>query len=159
MRYFAYGSNLDAVDLAKYCVKKSLPIPKRSDEKPAFLSGWKLTFNFFSASRMGGVANLAFTGQPEDRVYGALCEVADPYMKIIDLTEGAPQAYERIKVEATLMEDPVHKNVVTYVVLKTRVMDREVPPTRDYLFLIVKNAKRLGFPREYIKKLESVQTV
>jgi len=155
MLYFAYGSNLDREDWVKYCLVKKFPVPPLANERTAYLSGWKLVFNFFSPKRMGGVANITPTGQEGDRVYGAVYEVLEPYMKIIDLKEGAPKAYERRKVTVVLPEGRRLTDVTTYTVIKTREMNQHVPPTKDYLALITKNGKRLGFPPDYVKSLEN----
>jgi hypothetical protein len=155
MLYFAYGSNLDREDLVKYCLLKKFPLPPLANERTVYLPGWKLVFNFFSATRLGGVANLMPTGQEGDRVYGAVYDVLEPYMKIIDLKEGAPRAYERRKVSVVLPDGRSLADVTTYTVIKAREMNQHVSPTKDYLSLIVRNGKRLGFPPEYLKYLES----
>jgi hypothetical protein len=159
MFFFAYGSNLDRDDLAKACMKKGLPIPRLLNERVAFLTGWALKFNFFSPTRIGGAANVVFTGQESDRVYGALYDVSsDVEMKIIDWKEGVPRSYERRNVEVVLADGKRQTGVVTYTVLKAREMDQHVPPTQDYLSLMVRNARRLGFPSEYVRRLEGIQT-
>jgi len=158
MLYFAYGSNLDIEDLARYCAAKKFPMPQLTNERLAYLPGHKLVFNSFSASRMSGVANIQPTGQKNDRVYGALYDVKEPYFKILDLKEGAPAAYERRRVEVALPDGLHINNTVTYAVVPARVMDQHVPPKWGYVMMIVKNGKRLGFPAEYVKQLESVKT-
>ena len=79
-------------------------------------------------------------------------------MKIIDWKEGVPRSYERRSVEVVLADGKRQVGVVTYTVLKAREMDQHVPPTPDYLSLMVRNARRLGFPSEYVKQLETIKT-
>lgn len=158
MLYFAYGSNLDREDLSKACVKKSIPTPRMLDERAAFLSRWALRFDFFSATKMSGLPDIVFTGQEGDCVHGAVYEVSDLEMKIIEWKEGVPKSYERQTVEATLSDGKRLPGVVTHTVVKSRVMDQHVPPSKDDLAHMVKNARRLGFPVDYVKRLEAIQT-
>jgi hypothetical protein len=158
MYYFAYGLNLDREDLTKACVKKGIPTPRMLDEKAASLPGWVLKFNFFSPTKMGGQANIVFTGQAGDVVCGAVYEVNDVELKIIDWHEGVPRSYARQTVDVTLSDGKRLSGVVTHVVVKGREMDQHVPPTKDTLAHIVKNAKRLGFPADYVKALEALPT-
>jgi len=158
MLYFAYGSNLDREDLAKACVKKGIPTPRMLDERRASLPGWALRFDFFSATRMSGTANIVWTGQEGDRVHGAVYEVSDVELKIIDWKEGVPRSYARQDVEVVLADGKRVPGVVTHVVVKGREMNQHVPPSKDYMMHLVKNARRLGFPAEYVKRLEGFQT-
>jgi gamma-glutamylcyclotransferase (GGCT)/AIG2-like uncharacterized protein YtfP len=160
MLYFAYGTTLDRGEIAKACVKKGLPIPRLLNERAASLTGWSLKFNFFSPTQLGGSANMMFTGQAGDRVYGAVYDVTDIEMKIIDWKEGvATRSYERRNVEVVLTDGKRLSGVVAYTVIPAREMNQHVPPTQDYLSLIINNARRLGFPSEWVKKLEGIQTV
>jgi gamma-glutamylcyclotransferase (GGCT)/AIG2-like uncharacterized protein YtfP len=158
MFYFTYGLNMDRDDLAKACVKKGIPTPYLTHEKQARLPGWTLRFNFFSATRMSGTANIVFTGQSGDCVHGAVYEVDEVGLKIIDWHEGVPRAYARQIVDVVLADGNRLPGVVTHVVLKGREMDQHVPPAKDYLAHIVNNARRLGFPVEYVKQLEAIKT-
>ena len=141
MLYFAYALDLDRDDLVRFCTAKNFPLPPLMNETPAFLPGHRLVFNGFSPTRRAGLAGIEETGKEEDRVWGALYEMPGPFLKVLDLREGkTPLA------------------AMTYAVAKNRVIDRPVPPAPGYLALIVRNAKRLSFPPEYIRYLESLPT-
>lgn len=158
MFYFAYGLNLDREDLAKACVKKGIPTPRLMDGRVARLDGWAIRFNFFSPARMGGTANIVDTDKPEDRVYGLVYEVNDVELKIIDWKEGVPRSYQRQTVEVTLLDGKPLPGVVTHTVVKNREMAQHVPPPKEDLERIARNARRLGFPGDYVKVLEALPT-
>jgi len=156
--YFAYALDLDRDDLVRFCTAKNFPLPPLMNETPAFLPAHRLVFNGFSPTRRAGLAGIEETGKEEDRVWGALYEMPAPFLKVLDLREGPSGAYERRDVKVTPRDGKTPLAAVTYAVAKNRVIDRPVAPAPGYLALIVRNAKRLSFPPEYIRYLESVPT-
>lgn len=83
MLYFAYGSNLNKVQMKKRC-PDSVPIIKVK------LNGYKLVFNT--------VADIIKSA--EDVVYGAVYKVSDKDIKNLDMYEGYPRLYRKINVKA-----------------------------------------------------------
>lgn len=83
MLYFAYGSNLNKVQMKRRC-PDSVPIIKVK------LEGYKLVFN-----RVADIIE-----SPDDAVYGAVYKVSDKDIKNLDIYEGYPRLYRKINVKA-----------------------------------------------------------
>jgi len=154
--YFAYGSNMDKEDLDKWCQKRGLPKVKFLNTSPAKLNGYKLSFNYFSTCRNAGAANIMVS--KSDCVYGLLVEIGEGDLKTIRKKEGCPNYYNEICVDVEKFDGTVVRDVKTYKVVKDRERSGHQPPTRHYLQLIIKNAKKYKFPNCYIESLESIKT-
>jgi len=156
INYFAYGSNMDKDDLDKWCKDKGLPEIKFPSISPAKLKDYKLSFNYFSTTRGGGAANIMES--KDDCVYGLLIELTGKDLETIRKKEGYPYYYDEICIDVEKFDKTVARNVKTYKVVKVEETSGHQPPTRYYIELIIKNAKKYNFPKEYIKFLESVKT-
>lgn len=156
VKYFAYGSNMHKEDLDKWCQSQSRPKINFLSISPAKLSGFQLRFNYFSASRNGGAANLVKT--QDGHVYGLLIEIQEADLQILRAKEGYPKYYDEILVEVEKNDGEVAQNVKTYKVVSARELLTHQPPTQSYLQLLVKSAKEYKFPNEYIMYLESIET-
>jgi len=93
--YFAYGSNLNIVQMKRRC-------PDSEIVSKVKLKGYKLTFN--------RVADIIET--PRGIVHGAIYEVSDADIRNLDVYEGYPSLYKRIDVE---VEDDVGKMYKAFV--------------------------------------------
>ncbi len=153
MDYFAYGSNMDKDDLDKWCRKKGYTLIEYSNVVPAKLKDVKLAFNYFSKCRGGGVANIMKS--KGNAVYGLLVGLKECDKHKIQRKEGCPTYYREIKVNVEIFKGEVIKDVITYKVVEEREQNRQVEPTKDYLQLIIQNAKKYDFPKDYIIFLES----
>ena len=157
--YFAYGSNMDKDDLDKWCKNKAYPLVRCSSVFPARLSGYKLAFNYFSATRQGGAANVMRS--KGEQVCGLLLKLEDRDLNTIRCKEGyscdeSMRYYDEIRVDVETFDRMKIKDVVTYKVVKKREAPDHQPPTREYLDLLIWNAERYGFPADYIKYLKTV---
>ena len=155
--YFAYGSNMDKDDLDKWCIDHNHPIIEFLDVEPARLYGYKLCFNYFSKSRKAGAANLMITSK-EYFVDGLLIKLNDDAKKIIRKKENYPYSYNEYPITVETFKGELIKNALTYKVIKSREEKEHKPPTKYYMNLIIKNAKKYGFHLDYIKYLESLET-
>ena len=135
MYYFAYGSNMDKEDLDKWCEENGYQKIKFLSVLPAKLKGYKLTFNYFSIRRKGGAANIMES--EGNCVYGLLIELTKHDLKTIRAKEGYPNIYKVVK----------HCEKI-----------KHQPPTKYYMQLIIKNARRYNLPDNYIDFLESIET-
>ena len=154
--YFTYGSNMDKEDLDAWSKDKGLPDVTFRNASPARLTGYRLCFNYFSTGRGGGAANIMKSSN--DSVYGLLVKIGDSELEAIRIKEGHPRYYYEICVDIEKLDGTVVKDVKTYKVVKDREKPDHQPPTRYYLQLIIKNARKYGFPSEYIAFLESITT-
>ena len=156
MYYFAYGSNMDENDLNEWCKKQKRAFPRWKLLGIACLENYKLVFNYYSSTRNGGAANLMEF--PNSKVYGLLLEINNEYdLETIRKKEGYPNYYDEIKVAAKCNNENI-ANVLTYKVVKNKEKLEHQKPTRYYMDLILNNARKNGFPNEYIQYLESIKT-
>lgn len=157
IRYFAYGSNMDKEDLDKWCSSRGFSPLKFLSVSPVKLDGYRLCFNYFSASRNGGAANIMESD--EDHVFGLLIEIEKRDLETIRTKEGYPNFYAEISVDVQRLDGTVVQDVISYKVVKSREEPSHQPPTRDYFSLITRSAIRYGFPTDYVKYLQSIETI
>jgi hypothetical protein len=160
IRYFAYGSNMDEDDFEKQCNIKQWSKVNFQNTRPAKLPGYKIQFNYFSKGRGGGAANIMES--PEDCVYGLLSEIEDSDLETIRKKEGYSEDctkcyYNEICVNVQELRGNIVQFVKTYKVSKSRETPTNQSPTKEYLDLIINNAKKHGFPPEYIEYLNQIQ--
>lgn len=153
---FAYGSNLDPDDYAAYCQKRRLQPGRWERVEVARLPRHRLQFDYWSATRGGGVANVV---SDESRSVPGLVLWVDPIaLATLDLKEGHPQIYQRYHKELRLASGGSVGAWVYMVHDQHRSRDH-VPPTAYYLGLMVQAALRHGFPKWHREQLEQVVPV
>jgi len=148
---------MDEADLDDWCRGKNKEIIQFHDVNPARLSDYRLTFNYYSTSRRGGAANIM--PSKGSYVYGLLIKINANDLCTIRSKEGCPNKYSEINIEVELLDGTRVKNVKSYKVVKSMEKKGHQKPTRKYLNLIIKNAKKYNFPLEYISFLESFESV
>ena len=100
MKYFSYGSNMN---MKRMTIGGILFTSRQS----ARLSGYKLNFNKKSSKGKLSCANI--TKEEESIVEGAMYELPDTEIGILDRHEGYPKHYDRIKtIEIDLLV--IYKN-------------------------------------------------
>ena len=62
-----------------------------------------------------------------------------------------------VKVENS--DKAVLSDVLTYEVVPEKRDSEDIPPTEEYMNLLIRNAKEHGFPGEYIEYLEQVEVI
>ena len=145
IKYFAYGSNLDLLQMKRRCPSSKL-ISKGS------LPGYHLTFNRYSRGWGGGVADVIQDQGSE--VWGLIFELSDTDLKRLDRYEGCykdqTSLYERWKAAIDAPDGQVCDVWVYAVVEKQKF----VRPTPGYLQIIRDAAARWNFPQTYQRALE-----
>lgn len=152
--YFGFGSNINMTSLA---AKGVVPI----SSQPAVLRGWKLRFNVQHFFRIeGGVGNVEYTGDLQDRVLGMLHECQDSTLDYLDATEAYGHGYDRIRVDVELLSEPlaeqadkVQKRKAYVYVGMPSFIDNDCLPSRRYLNIILTGAEQAGFDSDYIQQL------
>lgn len=145
MKYFAYGSNLNADDLSAWCTKNHKPTLKLSNPVPFRLDNYKLGFTRKSLSRQGGVADIIHS--PGDYCWGVVFDVEKDDLIVLDCKEGVKYCtYKRLELA---------DGMITYDVVKKIYF---VQPHPTYVNLIIEGAKHYGLPEDWIKILESYKT-
>ena len=131
MYYFAYASNLSRKQMLERC----------PDAKPKFvatLPNYKLIFTGWSRKWRGGVASIKpFRG---DKVIGAIYEISERDLRLLDRYEGYPNIYNRIDVVAFPEEGEAVK-AVTYIKVE---QSEETKPSPEYVATIQQGYKDWG---------------
>lgn len=146
IKYFGYGSNMDFTSLKAKGVTPSA-------SRPAVLRGWRLRFNvehFFRHE--GGMGNIEYTGNPEDRVLGILHWCDEQDLAALDRVEAYGIGYDRVVVD---VETPAGmEQGLAYVGLPGYVNDACLP-TRRYLNILVRGAEAAALDADYVAWLRS----
>ncbi len=134
--YFAYGSNMDAVQMERRC-------PGSTFLGRASLEGYGFVYDGMSVTRKGPVANIVKS--PEDVVWGALFILSRRDIASLDRYEGYPTAYDRgiLKVR----DDSGH---IYEAVVYMRSYRNSGMPHEDYRDIVVQGAIDRGLPDCYI---------
>jgi len=156
VRYFAYGSNMHEEDLKRWCRERGYRPIRPLKKEVAVLKDYRLVFNYYSSTRGGGVANIVES--EGDEVWGILMELNEKDYKKIMKKEGAPYCYKEITVSVIARDGRTVHDVKTFKVVEELEEDRHVPPTREYLNLLVEVAEKYNFPEWYIRMLRSIKT-
>ena len=130
--YFAFGSNMDAAQMATRC-------PGATSEGPAYLDDHELVFRGPSKKRGGGV--LSVDSQPGGVVEGILYKVDAHHLQALDRFEGAPEWYVRQRVEVRL-RDGTRRPATLY---RLPVDVQRMKPTEAYLRQVLRACHHQGF--------------
>lgn len=133
MRYFAYGSNMDLVQMSSRC-------PGATVVGLATLPGHRIAFVIDETGYDGGVATVV----PDDAstVTGVLWEIDDTHLKALDEWETYPVAYDRYPITVHA-PDPVE--ALIYVAN----FNAPLPPSDRYLGVILRGLEANRAPAEY----------
>lgn len=141
--YFAYGSNM----LSK---RLRARVPSAVQRGIGYICGHRLIFDKRSADG-SGKCDAESTLVPEDRVFGVVYEI-DPSQKAqLDRAEGgyAQKNVEVISGEATF-------RAITYYATRK---DPSLRPYHWYKQYVLAGARENSLPLEYIKLIESIESV
>ena len=128
MDYFAYASNLSREQMRQRC-------PNAKPKFSAVLPNYKLIFTGWAREWHGGKAYIIpFKGA---KVAGAVYEVSEQELRILDRFENYPGTYTHLNV-MVFNEDDVAVKAVTYV--KAR-QEEEAKPSPEYVAIIKKGYK------------------
>jgi gamma-glutamylcyclotransferase (GGCT)/AIG2-like uncharacterized protein YtfP len=123
MYYFAYASNLNRRQMAERC-------PEAKPKFTATLPNWKLIFTGWSREWHGGKASIK--PHKGEKVSGAVYEVTEKDLKLLDKYEGYPDVYNRINVVVFTDAGDAIK-ATTYVKVQ---QSEATKPSQEYLATI-----------------------
>lgn len=144
-RYFAYGSNLDEVQLHRRC-------PGAALVTVGSLPDFHLGFTVRSAGWNAGAADVIES--PGEGVWGLVFDLTDENLELLDRFEGHPHQYVRFIARIDTSQGTLDAWVYTAVRKQPFVA-----PSRRYVEIIKEAALRHGFPDAYIRMLEGVAAV
>jgi gamma-glutamylcyclotransferase len=123
MYYFAYGTTLSRKEMAAVC-------PGAKPVTTVVLPNFKLIFSGWARQWRGGLATIRqFQGE---KVKGALYEIQESDLRLLDKHEGSPAVYNRIKV-MVFNEEGERLEAVTYI---RATQAEEAPPSLEYAAMI-----------------------
>lgn len=146
--YFAYGSNLNREDWARWCNAKGGSPDVLKFHSTGYLPDHDICFSLHSPSRNGGVLDIAKrTGQ---LVPGVIFEVLGDGWELLDRKEGVPIYYERVK-KFVLDDRGEEVAVETYQVKRDHRDEVEdevefVQPTPEYVDVVRAGLEAFGLP-------------
>lgn len=146
MLYFAYGSNMERVQLKRHC-------PKAKFVAAATLSDHELTFYGNSPMWGGGVAHLR--EKSGHQVEGVVWDIIESERKALDEYEGFPSLYLHQEIQVRTHSGKTLA-VFTYIMANP---GREMPPSKRYKQLLISGAEEHGLTDEYVDFLESIRPV
>lgn len=152
---FAYGSNMHLYDLHRWLNSSNLPPGQIVQARAGKLIGYRLVWNYYSAVRGAGAANI----EPADSdLPGVLLQLDEVALSAIDVKEGHPTLYQRHVVSAQLDGGETIR-AWTYIVQPDRRDMRQVAPTRHYLGLMIDGATAFALPSHHISALKALSTI
>jgi len=149
--YFAYGSNLNPLQMAARC-------PGHKVLGRASLPGYTLRFRGYGRDWAGAVGTVE--PAPGQVVHGVLFELTPEHYATLDEYEGydgpgaASNLYDRVEIEV-VREDGTAVRCLTYVI---RPLEEGLPSSA-YRDAIVAGLRHHGLPPEYIAAVSSVPVV
>ena len=141
MRYFAYGSNMASAEMGRWCGVHRFLGPARLDDH-------RLELRRRSIRWRGGTADIVAAAGAS--VWGALYELPEASLGLLDAKEGEGVAYRRAEVEVLLGDEPC--TAVAYAVIDKEPL--EVPCVPEYRALLLAAARERGLPEHYVGELE-----
>ena len=151
MLCFSYGSNM-----LRSRLSDRVGLFKRLGA--AYLTGYTLRFNKKSTGRKSygsGKCNVSHTGNPDDRVWGALDCLTEEQFKELDRREGCD--YRRVPVRVTF---DVRKVEACLYVAKPEAVKPNLQPLGWYKRYVLEGAQELKLPSDYIADyIESVPSI
>jgi gamma-glutamylcyclotransferase len=144
MLYFAYGSNMERVQLKRRC-------PKAKFVSAAVLPDHELVFSGNSRMWGGAIADIRATAGK--KIEGVLWEISESERKALDEYEGYPDLYVRTEVQVRTTAG----KVVTAFAYVMANPGREASPSKPYKRLLISGAEEHGLSEAYIAILESIR--
>jgi len=139
VRYFAYGSNLDARQFAKRC-------PSATGLFRARLPHHRLDFTYYSSRWVGGAADVL--PHSHGQVWGAVYELDPPDLVRLDRFE---RGYQRVVLH--VLDDEEREHLVTSYTVREK---RSFRPTDIYLDKMLRWGEHWRLPDEYLEELRRV---
>lgn len=153
MNYFAYGSNLDLVQMAERCPGAVLLGTAR-------LAGHRLCFPRRSLVR--GCAVASIEPLEGNMVWGAVYELGTEDIRNLDAREGydplaasAVNHYERVEVLVEMVSAE-RVTAETYIAVNEEYPGR---PSPRYMKHIIDGALAHSFPESYVRMLQAVEVL
>ena len=147
MFYFGYGSNMPRARLED----RLGPFEHLG---AAHLTGYTLRFHKESLKDHSGKCDAFHTGDPDDRLWGALDRLTDGQFARLDRIKGS--GYRRVPVTVTFRGQAVE---AALYVAKSETVNPDLRPLGWYKRHVLVGARELNLPRKHIDAIEAVPTI
>ena len=141
MYYFAYGSNMNHIQMKKRCPDSRFITSGYIEEHTLVYDGKSTTWN------NQAVANILLTGKRTDIVWGGIFEINEDDLTALDRSEGynnTPKNYNRKEIKTNLG----HTAWVYF-----RIGKAQGEPSKKYRDTVITGADNCGLPNDYIALL------
>lgn len=162
MWYFAYGSNLNSKAVAEWSRRNGMKAPAMKAGRPAILDNYRLCFPLYSEYWKGGTADVVY--DPGKYVAGVLFELTEAEAAVLDQKVGRKLdnagreigVYGRVVVKVTPQGKGPEVDAFTYQgTTKSRF---HIPPSRQYMDLVIEGACQYGLSMMWVSYLQSFST-
>lgn len=162
LRYFAYGSNLNARAVTEWCRHHGKKPPPLKTGRPAVLHNYRLCFPLYSETWAGGIADVAY--DPGKSVSGAIFDLTEADFAILDEKVGrkiSPAGkeiglYRRIDISVQPLSKAEPVTAVTYQGCQPE--KNHIPPSQYYMELVLEGAFAQGLSMMWIAHLSTFRT-
>ena len=138
MLYFAYASNLNFIQMKRWC-------PGSRFLKAVFLEGQRFVYDGYSVTWDGAVGNMVRAER--ERVWGALFEITEKNRLSLDAFEEYPRTYDRKEVDVKDKEGNVYR-AMTYA----RAGRAVGKPHPDYEKVVLDGAADCRLQEDYVDR-------
>lgn len=145
VRYFGYGSNLDLVDLRRWCREHGHTMAGIRPVGPAWLPDAEVVFHYRSRARRGGA--LSVRSRVGSAVPGGLFEVDEAGWATLEAKEGA--RYERVPRVVLRAGEEIEAQ--TFVVREEHREEGHVAPTDAYVGHVTRGLEAQGLPTAQVR--------
>lgn len=150
MKYFAYGSNMSLARLRARA-------PSVNRLGTYCLPEHKLTFNKVGNDGSGKCDAMS-TGDSQDRIFGALYEIADDEKALLDEIEGLGQGYDE-KIVKLKVIDGTSDLVIEAVMYYATSIKQGLLPYPWYLNHVLVGASETLVPTDYLQGIAQTQVI
>lgn len=153
---FAYGSNMDLDDLARWLRERGHPERAPHEICAAVLEAHRLVWNYRSPARKGGAANIE--AHAASSLPGVCLLVDEALLQALDEKEGHPHRYARQLRRVRIAGD---RDAFAWVYAVTEAWCQDEPcwPRRAYLDIVLRGARTHELPTWHLDALAKVETV
>jgi len=144
LHYFAYGSNL-------HSGRMTARVPSARAVGMAPLPGHVLRFHKHSQVDGSGKCDAHYTGNPDDRVYGAIYAIDPGERPLLDAFEGPGYGI----VERQVRVDGGGLPIFLYCALPDAIADG-LQPYDWYHAYVINGAREHGLPEAYVRRLDAI---
>lgn len=150
MIYFAYGSNINLLQLATLLAEHGVGVDDLKNPRHAVLRGYRLRTNYYSGAHRAGAANIELA--EDQNVEEVVMGISEGVCDILRAKEGFPACYEETEINVQTSTGCI--SAFTYAVSPARRLAIDLPVTPEYRQLILDGARMFQFCQSHQRHLQ-----